>query len=297
MNIHGTVNAIVYRSDVSAPLFHVVWVCKVKGSLLLCASVYRGIGRSVTGKRHYSQLLDTCCFITLIKIIFFCVSYSCGGKQGPFYEGISYCDVFTFSACQMLLKVMKYLSFITKFDALRSYVIFERIITVCRVLLDSWRFASIISWSLSNSGRLCFELLTPYFIRSVNFAAQIRANDRIRTLQNCWKSHQSPHLKCKKSLCWFKQKKKEKEEVHVRKEQLQTGFGGQFSCDSSRQVNKHRHCSLWKASKTLTLTSEFNMGILLCETSVHLVLSQEKKSHVSNVSTRVSADLPASPAR
>lgn len=50
--------------------------------------------------------------------------------------------------------------------------------------------------------------------------------------------------------------------MHDRREQLQTGFfGGQLSCDPSRQVNKHKHCSLWKASKTLTLTSEFNMGI------------------------------------
>lgn len=158
---------------------------------------------------------------------------------------------------------------------------FEGIITVCRVLLDSWRFASIISWSLSNSGRLCFELLTPYFIRSVNFSAQMRANDRIRTSRtaenlinlNIWKK-----------------------EMHDRKEQLQTAFlGGQFSCDSNRQVNKHKHCSLWKASKTLTGTSEFNMGILLRQTSVHWAAGQ--KSHVSNVSTRVSADLPASPAR
>lgn len=195
----------------------------------------------------------------------------------------------------MLLKVMKDFCFLLQNWCFMSIRYFEGIITVCRVLLDSWRFASIISWNLSNSGRLCFELLTPYFIRSVNFSVQMRTHDRIRTSRTAENLINLNIWKARNLYVGLSKRKRKKKEMHDRKEKLQTAFGGQFSCDSNRQVNKHKHCSLWKASKTLTGTSEFNMGILLRQTSVHWAAGP--KSHVSNVSTRVSADLPASPAR
>lgn len=195
----------------------------------------------------------------------------------------------------MLLKVMKDFCFLLQNWCFMRIRYFEGIITVCRVLLDSWRFASIISWSLSNSGRLCFELLTPYFIRSVNFSAQMRANDRIRTSRTAENLINLNIWKARNLYAGLSKRKRKKKKCMTGKSNCRQFLGGQFSCDSNRQVNKHKHCSLWKASKTLTGTSEFNMGILLCQTSVHWAVGQ--KSHVSNVSTRVSADLPASPAR
>lgn len=53
---------------------------------------------------------------------------------------------------------------------------------------------------------------------------------------------------------------------------LRYSFFKQFSCDSKRQVNKHKQCCLWKNIKGfLTVPREFNMGILRWQTSVQYI--------------------------